>query len=295
MDVLCAWGRRALCMLALSCAGSACTTGIEQALAAADVAAARGQPEREEALLKTVAMRLSRARARGHAPATTVAQERLLLTRLGGLYAGPLHDLNAAISVWQHVLTLEPSAEEAGSLLMTLADLIGHRQGDRALAAQHFERAGSLLGNRPAAASALLAAAQSYLALGNASRTLSLCEQVTTTWQGSLNAARATLVAGEAKVAMGDWAGAIEDYLHLLEQRPSRALASVTKAKLAQAHQARGESAQALDYYHAALQGHPNAPMIQDAIARVREQMVQIAPHKSILRGASAAAQVARR
>lgn len=290
--------RRIACVAVLSAVGlPACQSGAEAALAAADLAAARGHHEREEALLKTVGVRWARHRARqgNAAAASEAARERALAVRLAELYAGPLNQPNAALETFEHVLRLAPPAAEAGAVLMAMGDLVGHRLGDWAQAARHFEQAGSLLGSRASAATGLLAAAEAYLALGNPGRAIALGERIVAGWGDSLDGARARLLVGQAHIAAGDTGAGIDAYLALLTTRPPESLAAITKVRLAQAHQARGESAQALDYYQASLKAHPNAPMVQDAMARLREQMVQIAPHRSILRGVGGAAQVARR
>lgn len=284
-------------VVALGCTGAGCRNDVERALAAADAATFTGAYARAEDILRRLELRLAAAegatprRAAELSPAEAARRDLhvQVLGRLAELGAVQLHNLPQALQDYTALARLEREGPRAGAALRQAADLLRRRLDQPAQAAVLLRQAAEVLGldaagrPHPAAAEVRQELVATYVELGNYDAAIDEARALLVDYPEGSVASDARLRLGKAHFLAQHYREAAATFLQLVDAHPGRPLAAVALVEAGHAYQELGEPAQALTYYYAALQAHPNPLLVQDKVARVRARIYQLEANRSII------------
>lgn len=275
---------------------TACQSDAERALAAADAATFAGSYPRAEEILRRLELRLAAAESaagRRRAPQGPAEAARRdlhvqVLQRLAELSAVQLHNVPQALQDYIALAKLERDGPRAGAALRCAADLLRRRLDEPAQAVALLRRAAEALGAGVEGAQVRQELVATYVELGNYHAACAEARALLVDYpEGPVNA-DARLRLGKAQFLAQHYREAAATFLQLVDANPGRPLAAVALVEAGHACQELGEPAQALTYYYAAIQDHPNPLLVQDKVARVRARIYQLEANRSILQAAGA-------
>ncbi len=271
-----------LCFTLLAAVAGACADGPGKALAQADALIARGDLDSAHRLLRSVSQRLDAVQ---HSEASERELHTLVLTRLAELNAGPLHNVTQALADNAKIVQLSgPKAtDEAIAAQCRLADLYRDAADEPENAVIALKAAAAALGSRSQGAQVRQNLTGTLMAMGNFNAAHAEASGIVERWPNSREASRARLIMGRADYMEGRFDRAAATLEALMDDSQDAEVRALAQVEAGNCHQELGEPSKALEFYYAALKGHPNPSMVQDKISRVRERIYHIAPKDGIL------------
>lgn len=258
----------------------ACSRGPAQAMAQADALVAQGDIDRAHDLLRTVAQRLE---AQGPTDAASQDLEAQVLSRLAEINAVARHDVPQALLDFGRVVRLNPSSDAAAAAQCRMADLFRDKTREPERAVAVLRAAAQTMGTRTAGAQIRSNLWGTLMAMGNYRAAYDEALGVVERWPQSREASLARLTMGRADYMEGRFAKGAATLESLMDDSADPLTRALAQLEAGNCYLELGELPKALTFFYAALKSHPNAAMVQDKIARVRERIYHMAPNGSIL------------
>lgn len=284
------WARALTITLCL--APAACADAPSLTLTRADALIAQGDPDGAHRALRSLANRLeAEAKARGLRAAKDTTQLSgavtsalpQVLTRLAELNAYALHNVSQALADNDKIVRLAGNSDDAIAAHCRMADLFNHAAHEPERAVGALKAAAGLLGTRVAGAQVRQNLCTTLMAMGNFDAAHAEALGIVERWPNSREASWARLIMGRADYMEGRYARAATTLEGLMDTSRDAEIKALAQVEAGNCHQELGEPSQALEFYYAALQNHPNPSMVQDKIMRVRERIYHITPKDGIL------------